>query len=422
MTYASLFTGAGGADIGLHRAGFTPLWFAEIDKFASSVLAHHFSDIPNHGDITKLDPAKLEAPFLLWMSPPCQDLSVAGKRKGLSGERSGLFFDAIRIAANLVRRGTRIIAMEQVPGLLSSHGGNDFRAVLSAFLEIGARDVAWAVLDAQWFGVAQRRERAFFVADFGGSSASEILALAEGLCGNPSPSRGEGEIATIWVEGDSKENCIPEIARALKINSHHADRPGAMCFIPRVADTLGATSSRNNNAVNALNYVGYTVFDVAATLGTPQGGANDLARLGEVIPIKECASNQWSKGFEKGACGPGIGNDGDPTYCLGALASNMHGVAFGWNKSQSQTLKFDVKTDALQASPTSNPAAVVFQCVRRLTPRECERLQGWPDDWTRHGATGEISDTQRYKMIGNGVASPVAEWIGKQIKKYIADA
>ena len=422
MTYASLFTGAGGADIGLHQAGFTPLWFAEIDKFASSVLAHHFSDIPNHGDITKLDPAKLEAPFLLWMSPPCQDLSVAGKRKGLSGERSGLFFDAIRIAANLVRRGTRIIAMEQVPGLLSSHGGNDFRAVLSAFLEIGACDVAWAVLDAQWFGVAQRRERVFFVADFGGSSASEILALAEGLCGNPPPSRGEGEGVAERVEGASGSDCTPGIAPALKSNSHHANRPDAMCFVPSVADTIGASGSRNNNGFNALNYVGYAVPDVAATLGTPQGGANDLARLSAVTPIKECASNQWSKGFEKGACGPGIGTDGDPMYRLGALASNMHGVAFAWNKSPSRDMQVNVITGTLQASHTSNPAAVVFQCVRRLTPRECERLQGWPDDWTRYGAADEISDTQRYKMIGNGVASPVAEWIGKQIKKYIADA
>lgn len=338
MTYASLFTGAGGADIGLHRAGFTPLWFAEIDKFASSVLARHFPTIPNHGDITKLEPAKLEAPFLLWMSPPCQDLSVAGKRKGLSGERSGLFFNAIRIAENLVRRGTRIIAMEQVPGLLTSHGGDDFRAVLSAFLEIGARDVAWAVLDAQWFGVAQRRERMFFVADFGGTSASEILALADGLCGNPPPSRGEREGVAARVERTFGNNCIPEIAPALTSTSHHAPRPGAMSVVP---------------------CVGYTVPDVASTLGTPQGGANDLARLDAVIPIKDCASN-------------------------------MHGV--------------------------------VFQCVRRLTPREHERLQGWPDDWACSGVHGEISDTQRYKMIGNGVAATVSEWIGRQVKKHIPDS
>lgn len=193
MTYASLFSGAEGAGKGLEAAGFRCLWQCEINPQASDVLRYRYPGIVNYGNVTKLDADHVPVPDVLWMSPPCQDLSVAGARKGLEGERSGLFYDAVRIAGRLAERGTQFVCMEQVPGLFSSNDGEDFRSVLQSFLDIGARDICWTVLDGQWFGVPQRRKRAFFVVDFAGERAEEILFEPDSLRGNPPPSREAGQ-------------------------------------------------------------------------------------------------------------------------------------------------------------------------------------------------------------------------------------
>lgn len=377
MTVASLFSGAGGADLGFIAAGFEPIWFAEIDSCASSVLAYHHPNVPNYGDVTKIDENQLTAPDVLWMSPPCQDLSVAGKRAGLEGSRSSLFYDAIRIAKHLVRNGTRFVCMEQVPGLFSADNGEAFRRVLLEFLELRPIDLGWRVLDSQYAHVAQRRERAFFVLDFGGRSVEQILSLAEGMSGYPAPRREAGT----------------SVANAITTRAGSRREPTSDTFIP----------------------------EVSATLGTHEGGANEPAGFGALIPFDTTQiTSRHNRSRPK---------DGDPCH---PVQSSAHPPAIAFTVREDATApnggNFHAKeTDvslainAMQPGEQSHHAQLFIATVRRITPREGERLQGWPDDYTRWGIKSgvkvEISDAQRFRMIGNGVTATIAGTIARKIRR-----
>lgn len=184
-TIGSLFAGIGGFDLGFERAGFRTTWACEIDQKAQAVLRLRFPDAKLHDDVCAVGAHNLEPVDVVTFGSPCQDLSVAGKRAGLAGERSGLFHEAVRVIRELrAAHGKPDFAIwENVPGAFSSNAGRDFAAVIDALVNIGARDVAWRVLDSRFFGVAQRRRRVFLVADFGGERAEQVLALAEGVRG-----------------------------------------------------------------------------------------------------------------------------------------------------------------------------------------------------------------------------------------------
>ena len=184
-TIGSLFAGIGGFDLGFERAGFTTTWACEIDPKAQSVLRLRFPNAKLHDDVCAVGAHNLEPVDVVTFGSPCQDLSVAGKRAGLAGDRSGLFHEAVRVIRELRNaHGKPDFAIwENVPGAFSSNGGRDFAAVIDALVNIGARDVAWRVLDSRFFGVAQRRRRVFLVADFGGERAEQVLALTEGVRG-----------------------------------------------------------------------------------------------------------------------------------------------------------------------------------------------------------------------------------------------
>lgn len=227
MTMGSLFDGIGGFPLAAIRNGITPVWASEIEAFPIEVTKIRFPEMLHVGDITKLDGAQLPPVDVICGGSPCQDLSVAGQRAGLAGARSGLFMEQTRIAkemrkadeqrnvpAYLVR--PRYLVWENVPGAFSSAEGEDFRAVLEEIIRIkhSACDVprpdtgkwqsagvavlgnefslAWRVLDAQFWGVAQRRRRIFLVADFGGRTAPQILFKQDCLFGNPPESQSEG--------------------------------------------------------------------------------------------------------------------------------------------------------------------------------------------------------------------------------------
>src|SRR5690606_19515541 len=186
MKVGSLFAGIGGFDLAADRVGMQLAWQSEIDPHASRVLAHHWPDVPNLGDIHDItEPPTVD---VLCGGFPCQDYSLAGSRAGLAGDRGALWWQMHRIVAQL--RPTWVIG-ENVPGLLSSRGGADFETIIRSLTECGY-GVAWAVLDAQYFGVAQRRRRVFIVGHSGGVPRPEILALGEGLYGHPEPSRETG--------------------------------------------------------------------------------------------------------------------------------------------------------------------------------------------------------------------------------------
>lgn len=184
-TIGSLFAGIGGFDLGFERAGFRTTWACEIDQRAQAVLRLRFPDAKLHDDVCAVGAHNLEPVDVVTFGSPCQDLSVAGKRAGLAGERSGLFHEAVRVIRELrAAHGKPDFAIwENVPGAFSSNAGRDFAAVIDALVNIGARDVAWRVLDSRFFGVAQRRRRVFLVADFGGERAEQVLALVEGVRG-----------------------------------------------------------------------------------------------------------------------------------------------------------------------------------------------------------------------------------------------
>ena len=326
MTLGSLFDGIGGWLLAARHAGVTPVWSSEIEPFPCSVTARNFPVVKQLGDITKIDPNEIEPVDIICAGSPCQDLSIAGKRKGLNGERSGLF----RTAVELVRRmrdrtggrSPRFFVWENVPGAFSSNRGMDFQAVLeeigeskipmpqgnrwatAGLVQCPGAEIAWRVLDAQYWGVPQRRKRIFLVADFAadGRCAGEILF---------EPARGGRNIASC------------ERARE-------------------------GSSERTESGARIALY--------------------DIQHRDDVIrPIK----------------------DGNVPTLTARMGTGGHNV----------------------------PIVLQDGRIYKLTPTECERLQGLPDGYTEGG-----SDTARYKALGNGMAQPCADYVIRRIVEETKEA
>lgn len=198
MKVGSLFTGIGGFDLGLERAGVEVAWQCEIDPHARAVLAKHWPGVPCYDDVRGITAGAVAPVDLICGGFPCQDVSVAGRRAGLAGERSGLWFEFHRVLAELK---PPWVVIENVPGLLSSNGGRDMGTVLGGLGDLGYR-WAYGVLDAQWFGVAQRRRRVFVVGHLGDGRAAEVLPLPDGMCGNPPARATAGEEVAGTLGGD----------------------------------------------------------------------------------------------------------------------------------------------------------------------------------------------------------------------------
>jgi DNA (cytosine-5)-methyltransferase 1 len=300
ITAVSLFAGVGGFDLAMQRAGIDVVAAVEIDKHAQKVLQRHFPMTAIHSDISEVTGEQLRADGfdpsngIITGGFPCQDLSTAGARRGLAGERSGLFWQIIRLADELR---PKWLILENVPGLLSSNRGADMGIVVGA-LERRGYGVAWRVLDAQYFGVAQRRRRLFFVCCLADHRRPvEILFEPESGIRNPTPRRKTGQ----------------DPARSPEASTYRKAR--------RAQSVTDDETWVADDKTNTLN-----TFD-----------------LGDVRTTATILDNAF---------------------------------------------------------------------MRRLTPKECERLQGFPDDWTA-GQT----DGHRYKQMGNAVAVPVVEWIVRRLVK-----
>jgi DNA (cytosine-5)-methyltransferase 1 len=383
MKVLSLFSGVGGFDLGLERAGMETVALCEWDKKAAHVLRRHWPDIPIYGDVSDLTGAQLIAdgvhPDLVAFGSPCQDLSVAGKRAGLAGERSGLFHEAVRIIRELreLTDGTlpRWVIWENVVGALNSNGGADFGAVLDAMADLGAVFSEWAVLDAQNFGVAQRRRRVFLVScldpDAARGCPDPLLPVREGGPRDLVPLRAA------WKESATRSRRGASDGRVVVMRQREGKPGGGKGpLLSEESLTLATANDQtifqpvNFDEYNATVLVPYT--DLVETLTSADRHA--------VAPVGE-----WWNGDD--------------------IADTV------------------TTTSNEQRMPDKNrlQAVVTPYAVRRLLPIECERLMGWPDDWTRWDADGkEQADSHRYKQCGNGVASPVAEWVGRHI--FAADA
>jgi DNA (cytosine-5)-methyltransferase 1 len=471
-TFGSLFAGVGGFDIGLEAAGWRCGFQVEWDKHCQSILEHHWPDVPKWGDVCEVNGATLPPVDLITFGSPCQDLSVAGKRAGLQGGRSSMFFEATRIIKEM-RNATnnvypRTAIWENVTGALTSNGGADFGAVLDEMANIGALVVEWAVLDAQHFGVPQRRRRVFVVAIFDSATAAHcpdpLLPVREGRARDFAKGRKKGEGSASDVAGRIGEGGVEHadlkpipiqgtiIGRsdtAGPEGSGIGDMDGAMYTLDRVSmhgiaqpimthDVVGALCARDYKGVGdqyvdegkVITEAQPIIFDgtrhddfrmdseIVPTLKQRMGtGGGQVPMVAEPITVFQPGTMIRLSG--------GVWEDQVPT--LRAEAHN------GDNSPHiAQPYSFDTQFGSnanvfVDQSPTlkasqQSPSIATTMVVRRLTPIECERLMGWPDDHTRYTHTGkEQADTHRYKQCGNGVASPVAEWIGRHLHPLHTD-
>lgn len=389
LTYGSLFTGIGGFDLGFDRAGLQGMWQVERDKDCNRVLDKHWPGIQRGTDVREVVTSRFGAVNVICGGFPCQDVSVAGKRKGLAGERSGLWREFHRIVAEFK---PRFCVIENVPGLFSSNGGIDFLVIIRGLEELGY-SVAWAVLDSQYRGVAQRRDRVFVVGSLGNGSCAEILFEPESVRGDTAPSREKGQRTPAAV------------ARCLRGRGNASHREDSDNYIAQVAPALtsrDAKGARMDIAEPAL-----IAFDERVI--TSPGNRSEV-ETGKPCPTLNGGVGMSvafsSKNFDKSHL-----NGGGQVAVAFTERSRTEGRTLESQEEVAYAL-----TNPCSGSRTHNRQISQGMSVRRLTPRECERLQGFPDDWTRWDASGkEISDSARYRMLGNAVTATVAEWLGSQI-------
>ncbi|WP_131207521.1 DNA (cytosine-5-)-methyltransferase [Bifidobacterium longum] len=541
MKYVSIFSGIEAATVAWHPLGWEPLAFSEIDPFPSTVLQHHYPDIPNLGDITKIDWSPyVGAADIVVGGSPCQSFSVAGKREGLAGA-SGLMFEYIRAVRELR---PRWFVWENVPGAFTSERGEAYRQLLSEMDALGY-GLAWRVLDAQFFGVAQRRERVFLVGSLGTMRCAEVLFERESLSWNHQSSRQKRQALTEEAqervgEADHDSGCLnpgetqsrrvypasgvyptlstreksgqnqesvftqfgddvagtltsrydssPCVDRGANVVVDERDKvflcqtaqTGSNGKLVKQDDVMNTLDRTNSTAVAALDFnptdarLRYANDDVSQTLTARARTGGNQVPLVQVQPL---VFNPNAGITEKGG-GFALSEDVTPTLKTDhnpavAFASNQRDevrelevagalAAQPGIKQQTYICRADGQANAMTSvdmAPTLTSHAkkdppLIYPAedsigedaliqrdmsatlsthntqtlitggrekrsltVRRLTPRECERLQGFPDDYTDipYRNKEHAPDGARYKALGNSMAVPVMRWIGERI-------
>jgi DNA (cytosine-5)-methyltransferase 1 len=419
LRVVSLFSGVGGFDLGLERAGMTTVAQVEWDPKCQQVLARHWPHVPRWGDVSDVDGADLPDCDLVAFGSPCQDLSVAGKRAGMvEGEtRSGLFYEAVRIIKELQEhdRGPAWVIWENVVGALSSNRGLDFAAVVDSLGELGAVDIQWRVLDAQWFGVPQRRRRVFVVACLnpGAAGGPQVLPVGASVRrDSPTGSETGQEVAGCLGGGSGERGWSPDTDRMTFI----ATRDVTSC-LRASSMNVDDNTAQDGHFVSAVSPTLPAITGSVTTAFGPKNYSNlQEVSQGSVIPVA-VAENQRGEVRTSETVPSLSSGGGKPGEGYPAVLS--FDSTFG-----NQSAVFDNLTPPLKVGSgigiSSPPAVMADLAVRRLTPTECERLMGWPDGWTAEGVDTAgnpvtIADSSRYRMCGNGVATPVAEWIGRCI-------
>ena len=406
--FISLFAGVGGFDLGMELAGHECVAQVEWDKNAAGVLKRRWPDVPLFCDVSRVSGEDLPDCDFLTYGFPCQDLSVAGKREGLSGERSGLFFEATRLIRELRARGSgiRFALAENVAGLFSADDGRAFARCIGELLESGASEIGWRMFDSQYFGVPQRRKRVFIVSDFGGRSCDEIFAITESLPGYPAPSRESGK----GIAGD--------VEAGFTASSFGGYEQGCGTLRSQGGDLGGGSETLLTQGADVYN--GELTGEVAPTVTSATGISN---ASGPKV-MYETGQGYWQEGEHSG--------------CLRAEGENRpsrpSNVVCSWNGDVTPKASEDVSV-TLRSQQGGKGVGVAKEnlTVRRLTPKECERLQGFPDEWTiermelelvdnEWRPTGKVikqTDGPRYKQMGNAVTVNVAYWLGKRMRKVI---
>jgi DNA (cytosine-5)-methyltransferase 1 len=483
MKYLSVCSGIEAASKAWEPIGWEPVAFSEIEPFPSAVLKHHWPKVPNLGDMSKYEQWNIQSGSvdLLVGGTPCQSFSVAGLRQGLKDPRGNLMLTYLAIAERLK---PRWLVWENVPGVLSSNGGKDFGSFLGALGELGY-EWAYRVLDAQWFGVAQRRRRVFVVAHLGkGNFAAKVLFESESVRRDTPPSRetrqgvatnvetGVGVSPTITQCKGSRGGCSDEAL--MEIKAVHEATAFRMQAFGEYANDGTASAMKARDYKDATDLVASPVIIDRAAFNQGQNAQykpriehsetmDSLVARGPhavAIPIHDQATRHSGKHGDKQdgkGNGLGVGKPGDP--CPTLTKGDKHAVLYENHPNDSRvTGPHDVdpscvsrygtgggnvplvqepvavdcynktigdKSQSISSSASDinhtggviNPADRM--AVRRLTPRECERLQGFNDDHTmipwRNKPADQCPDGPRYKALGNSMAVPCMAWIGKRI-------
>ncbi len=514
-TLGSLFDGIGGFPYSAQRHGVDPIWASEIEPAPVNITKKQFPTMKHLGNIMNINGADIEPADIITFGSPCQDLSIAGKQAGLDGERSGLFMEAVRIIREM-REATNgrypaYAIWENVPGAFSSHKGEDFRRVLEALAEseipmprsgkwaesgmvrVSDREISWRTLDAQYWGVPQRRKRIYLVCHFGTERTEEILFKCESLLGY-TPQSGEEREETAAAVGGCAESAgfvdrasaeagsvgyqeeisptpraglLPSVITSAGFNGQNSITAANVDFLPECAPCIRSKVTPNClQGVYEMSHANEgprkTEGDVCPRLQTRMGTGGNQIPLVVDVPTYCIAGDIVDRSDTAGANGVGVKEA--CAYTLNTV--DRHSVVYAIDRAafnQGENAKYDfeisdkgtastlvargssafcllndqggssisAESDAtvsptLRAEMHGNIPAVcqyfiqhLRWIVRRLTPRECERLQGFPDDWTRCGADGkEIKDTPRYKALGNSIAIPCADRVFKGIIEF----
>ena len=438
MKYGSVCSGVEAASVAWKSLGWEAQFFSEIEKFPSAVLNHHYPDVPNYGDMTKFKEWNADTIDLLVGGTPCQSFSIAGLRKGLADPRGNLMLTYLAMAEQLK---PKWLVWENVPGVLSSNGGKDFGTFLSALGQIGY-GFSWRILDAQYFGLAQRRKRLFVVGYLGDwRRTAEVLFEPESVSGHPAPSR------------EARQGVAPTVTQGAPFSRTGNDRVESEAYVPVIAGSLDTQcgggklthqSAKNGHLILEKGLMGTLTARMFASLGS-----RDVEE-GAIHPVAFDAYNQEVTGAVSKTLAARSDQDTASCIAFGAQNSANQGdsvstkVTPTLDKSKTPAVAYSIMpmnggkdykarvTDVAQPLMAGGPvggnqggdfihAPVADMQVRRLTPIECERLQGFSDNYTqipwRNKSAEDCPDGPRYKAMGNSMAVPVMRWIGERIQK-----
>lgn len=431
MKVASLFSGIGGADLGFERAGHEVVFQCELDKHARGILKRHWPTVQTMEDIRDVRGRDLPEFDVLVGGFPCQDLSVAGRRAGLAGERSGLFHEFARIADEAH---PEWVVIENVPGLRSSNEGRDLEVVIATLGELGYVG-GFATLDAQYAHVPQRRERVFIVGQLGGGieRVAQVLFEPESVCGDSPPSRAKREDVAGTLGGSSQSGGF----RTTVLDGHGA------YVVAEVANPLTASAGHHGHSsprgdggdnliVVAENQRGEVrMMDISPALGAGGGKPGSGYTAIVIQDGREIEKHQNGLGISTEDLAYTLDGTGAQAVYVPEVAGALTGEMYHHGGVPNQTLSSDgqqltvgyvptisVAVTSKWAKGSGGPAGdehynlVAPHRVRRLTPLECERVMGFPDGWTDGQA-----DSHRYKQLGNAIVPSVAEWIAARIGK-----
>ena len=469
LKLGSLFDGSGGFPLAAIFCGIKPIWSSEVEPFPIRVTQKNLSQVKHLGDIKDIDGSVIESVDIISFGSPCQDLSIAGKRAGLVGEKSNLFYEAIRVIKEMRCKTNgkypRYLLWENVPGAFSSNKGEDFRCVLEEITKIKDStakltrpkkwerageilgenfSLAWRVLDAKYFGVPQRRRRIFLVADLDGGSSREILFEQKSLSRDTSEGCKKGKRNTGAIkESFNKTICLND--QGGERMDFYSDESGTLRASGGIAPFVFENHSQDSRYKGPLK----ETQTLASNLG--QGGNNQPFVVYDIRQTSENTKNERHNIYECDVSRTIDTSGNTPTRNQGGVA--IVEDIYTMSKNSHFTKADKNISSSLVATDYKDPPLVNQRLVRRLTPKECGRLQGFPDYWCENleienpkdedltfwrevfDKDAEIkglikkktdkqilkwlkdphTDSAEYKMWGNGIALPCAIYIFKSL-------